>query len=189
MSKLNKHLYRFCDSWFHGGSVYVLSDPHFDDEDMDWRGITADELVKRINSKACKSDTLVILGDIGNVERVKQLRAGYKVLITGNHDAGNSIYENVFDEIYNGPLFVSDKLLLSHEPINFKFAFNIHGHTHALDWLDDDNHMCVCVEKINFTPISITEIIKSGVLKRINSIHRETINEATENKKWKKNTN
>lgn len=49
--------------------------------------------IDNINKVVHKNDTLVILGDVGNPEYVKKLKAGYKVLVMGNHDAGRSNYE------------------------------------------------------------------------------------------------
>ena len=40
----------------------------------------------------------------------------------------------------------------------------------------------VCTELINYTPISLREIIKSGVLKNISDIHRDCIDYATARK-------
>ena len=37
------------------------------------------EQIKKINSKAGKNDTLIILGDVGNIECVKRLRAKRKI--------------------------------------------------------------------------------------------------------------
>ena len=229
-----KGLYDSFSHWFRGGSVWFYSDPHFADEEMQYlrKNYIGDaEQVKRINSKIGKYDTLVILGDIGDTEFVKQLR-GYKVLVMGNHDKGASnynrkqhaltspvhcptcnsplvftrdlnddnawcytcrkwiapfevIYEDnhLFDEVYEGPVFISEKILLSHEPINFPFGFNIHGHDHSNWDSDNSNSLNVCAELINYTPINLNQIVKSGKLGKIDSIHRITIDNATERSK------
>lgn len=173
-------LYECFRHWSANGSVWLYSDPHFNDKDLE-AGISgrpaADELVKRINSCVHKSDTLIILGDIGDIECVKRIR-GYKVLIAGNHDSGLANYKDVFDEVYGGPLIISDKIILSHEPLTLPFMYNIHGHNHMGN--DDDAlHLNVCADVINYTPISLKEIINSGCLSKIDSIHRQTIDTAT----------
>ena len=92
-------------------------------------------------------------------------------------------YDNhLFDEVYEGPLFISDKILLSHEPIDFPFALNIHGHDHSGKFLSDANHINVCAECIDYTPVNLKHIIEKGVLKNIDTIHRFTIDKATERK-------
>ena len=54
-----------------------------------------------------------------------------KILILGHHDSGASKYEDYFDEIYSGPLIISEKIILSHEPGEVPWALNIHGHDHG----------------------------------------------------------
>lgn len=199
-----KSLYDQFQHWYRdGGTVWFYSDPHFSDEEMKYIRhdyIGDEEQVKRINSKIGRKDTLVILGDIGDVEWVKKLR-GYKVLIMGNHDAGASNYKrliydsglihdnHLFDEVYEGPLFISDKLLLSHEPIEYPYALNIHGHDHSFWSKSDDLHWNLCAEHIGYTPVCIKEIINSGRLKNIPTIHRATIDEAAARKQKKENKN
>ena len=96
-----KHLYEVFKHWYstdgvNQNNIWFYSDPHFADEEMKHllkNYIGDEEQIKRINSKAGKKDTLVILGDIGDIEWVKKLKAGYKVLIMGNHDKGASNYK------------------------------------------------------------------------------------------------
>lgn len=229
-------LYKIFDHWHATGTVWVYSDPHFGDTELE-TGIhnrpTAEEQVKMINSKCGRADTLIILGDVGDVSYVRQLRAKYKILIMGNHDAGRTNYERqvyddyfeqskfqkhkaiaeamllhpgcryiiseesncfgddywkvisdngLFDEVYEGPLMIAEKLILSHEPVDVPWAFNIHGHCHT-DRKSDKRHLNVCSDVINYTPINFNQFIKSGALAHIDTIHRETINIATKRAK------
>lgn len=86
----------------------------------------------------------------------------------------------LFDEVYEGPLFVAEKLILSHEPVYTYYAFNIHGHEHRYIFRDD--HLNVCAEHINYYPINLDKEIKKGLLSKVESIHRRTIDAATERK-------
>jgi len=231
---MEKHIYKiFADKWYRGGNIYLYSDPHFNDDEMQYirkNYISDEEQLKRINSKVGKNDTIIILGDCGDLEWIKKIR-GYKVLIMGNHDSGASNYQRdveevsifssenmteedrallniaffrhdteemkrinekyttherrdnkLFDEVYEGPLMISDKIILSHEPIpmgQFHCFFNIHGHDHS-NWQSKDiYHMNLCAEHIDYTPVSLKDIIRSGKLKPIENIHRLTIDEAT----------
>ena len=250
-------LYKCFQHWSAGGSVYIYSDPHFEDSDckiMDAAWPTPAEQIAKINAKVHKGDTLIILGDIGNPEYIKKIKAGYKILISGNHDAGLTNYkktvtheikeifaecvdeekyeidvaierksfhkylyekypyakiniqeryefhspfhffdatidDNLFNEVYGGPLFISDKILLSHEPIDIPFGLNIHGHVHdGLGGLSKDNSKYnVCSNCINYEPQNLSEIIKSGCLKNRDTIHRLTIDKATKKKKQLEN--
>jgi calcineurin-like phosphoesterase family protein len=234
----------FLKSWLKpNGTIWIFSDPHFKDEDsLNFRGKAYpgdDDVVKRINSKVGNNDTIIFLGDIGDLSFIKKVK-GYKVLIMGNHEKGASNYKrdivsiskilcwrvefngirppvcldeeisieeaeekfgnvkdiipvyeqednHLFDEVYEGPLMVNDRLILSHEPI-IPLApcfFNIHGHDHSCSHIDD-NHMNVCAEAINYTPINLLKLLKDGLLKNVDSIHRNTIDKATEKKKHKK---
>ena len=96
---------------------------------------------------------------------------------------------HLFDEVYEGALIISEKLILSHEPVDYPFAFNIHGHTHALPQRPDETHWNMCAEAIDYTPVPLNQIIKSGALKNITSIHRDTIDHATLRKKNKNQEN
>lgn len=176
-------LYKPFQKWSEVGTIWIYSDPHFGDKELA-AGIknrpTAEEQVKMINAKVGRKDTLIILGDIGDIEYAKKLR-GYKVLVCGNHDVGHTKYAEVFDEIYAGPVFIADRLVLSHEPIMLDFAFNIHGHNHS-SVIQDGKHLNVCSDMIGYTPINFNQFVKSGALAKIPSIHRVTIDGATERK-------
>lgn len=223
-------LYDCFRRWSAKGTVWLYSDPHFSDIDqllMDKRWPSDEEQLKRINSKVGKNDTVVILGDVGNLDWAKQIK-GYKVLIMGNHDSGRTNYEykekviyytiiecptksdvittvreeypewdidrisstndhnawfvtltnHLFDEVYEGPLMIAEKILLSHEPVNIPWAFNIHGHDHA-GWRQQSGSLNVCSNVIDWEPISLNKLFKDGFTSKVPSIHRITINEAT----------
>ena len=184
-----KGLYKPFEHWGEN-TCWIISDTHFDDPDLIHTypdRPTAAEQVKLINSKVGKNDTLIILGDVGNVEWVKQLR-GYKVLVMGNHDAGASNYlgKDLFQETYSGPVMIGEKLILSHEPIeNCDWCCNLHGHTHDRSIVNDTYHFNVCADVIGYTPINFNKWMKDGHLAKIQSLHRQTINEATDRRRRK----
>ena len=270
-NKLN--LYPFCDKWFEkGGTVWVFSDPHFDDPDLEIfrkNSPTSEQLIKIINKQCGKNDTLICLGDVCNIEWVKKLRAGYKVLIMGNHDTGINKYKRIvtkkkyvghdkcpncggvvtytghgfnyfdeeakrawcrecissvdpiknyegedfdnhlFDEVYPGILTIREDIILSHEPFFYSpYHLNLYGHDHSgsellntmfkkydcdldskdyikaqLDSVKTFNLKGIncCIEWLGYRLINLGEIIKSGILKDIPDIHRETIDKASKN--------
>ena len=225
------------DAFQHWGeqTVWIYSDPHFSDEDLEY-GIknrpSDEEQIRRINAKSGRKDTLIILGDVGNIECVRKLRAGRKILICGNHDLGATRYKRevvkvvydadiwnqdsaiadmkakypgwkvwcvedyefhapfrrwnvyadnmLFDEVYEGALIVGEKLILSHEPVEIPWLYNIHGHDHA--GKKRKNHLNVCSDVIGYEPINLTQKLKSGLMSAITTIHRATIDSATERK-------
>lgn len=226
-------LYKKFRLWSNEGSVWLISDPHFDDKESleynkDW--LPTDKYVEKLNKIIYKKDTLICLGDCGNLEWVKKLKVEYKVLVKGNHDdKGNSFYQRnliettynaneytpkdiiqelrkkypndkiicekcttkptyyvlidnmLFDEVYDGPLFISDKILLSHEPIDgLSFCVNIHGHRHGgqREYLDKFGckHLNIASDVIGFEPINLGQEIKKGLISKIETIHRQAIN-------------
>ena len=181
-------LYKCFEHWAAQGTVWIYSDPHFaDPEAANYNRIPDEEQVKLINSKVGRKDTLIILGDIGSIEWAKKLR-GYKVLICGNHDAGATNYEEVFNEIYTGPLFIAEKILLSHEPVyGLPWCLNIHGHDHnnVEPYKEGCKHINLAANVCGYTPINLGKIIKEGILADIPSIHRVTIDRAVEEKRGK----
>lgn len=229
-------LYKIFDHWHQEGTLWIFSDPHFGDDELT-TGIhnrpSAAEIVQRINAKCGRKDTLICLGDVGDVEYVKLLRAKRKILICGNHDAGRTNYERqtwtkifdmtyhtretaiqemkklypncrytavegyqfqspfeywqvtadnmLFDEVYEGPLMIAEKLILSHEPIDVPWAYNIHGHDHQGH--KRKNHTNVCVDVTGYQPINMNQWMKSGAMARVETIHRDTIDKAIVRKK------
>lgn len=175
-------LYDIFKHWHTTGTVWIYSDTHFNDKELG-EGVavrpSAEEHLKLINSKVGKKDTLILLGDVGDIEIARRLK-GYKILIAGNHDAGMSNYKDVFDEVYAGALIVGEKLILSHEPVDVPWAFNIHGHVHSGEPMSDNRHFNVCGEARKcYEPVNLNQFMKAGFMAKIQTIHRDTIDKAT----------
>ena len=182
MTEMIKTLYPIFRRWSEKGSVWLVSDTHFDDPDRELMGyeVSTEEHFQYIAAMCHKNDTLIHLGDVGNKEYFKKIKS-HKVLILGNHDKRPGYYEDCFDEIYDGPLFVADKILLSHEPIFGDCWSNLHGHDHS-GWIvgQDGNHINLAANVVGYIPVSLDSIIKLGFLKRIPSIHRIAIDKQKE---------
>ena len=69
---------------------------------------------------------------------------------------------------------IAEKILLSHEPIETNWCLNIHGHCHGQP-SSDIYHLNVASELVDFCPVNLKDIISSGALKRIDSLHRIAI--------------
>lgn len=173
-------LYEPFRHWSATGSVYILSDTHFDDVDCrlmapDW--ITPQEQIDIINGLVKKNDTFVCLGDVGKADYIAKIKAGRKILLLGNHDSRGA-YVKYFDEIYAGPLFVGEKILLSHEPVyGLPWCLNIHGHDHNCvePYREDCKHLNLAANVCGYTPVSLGCLITEGILAVIPSLHRITI--------------
>lgn len=179
-----KSLYSQFQRWSEKGSVYIISDTHFEDSDcklMDTNWITPQQHMEIIKKTVFKNDTLIHLGDVGNADYLDELKC-YKVLLTGNHDIMGQVASH-FDEIYTGPLFIADRLILSHEPIFGleEIAWNIHGHCHGKDQ-HYDKHTNLASNVYDYQVFNLGKAItKEGLLSKVKNYHRVTIDNATEN--------
>ena len=111
---------------------------------------------------------------------VKQIKARKKILLLGNHDKKKD-YKGLFDEIYDGPLLIAEKILLSHEPVYaLSWCLNIHGHDHSNReaYKEGCKHLNLAANVCDYTPVSLGRLIKDGILSDIRSIHRMTIDRA-----------
>lgn len=180
-------LYTPFQHWSKKGSVYLVSDTHFNDSDrklMEY-GISETEQLYLINECCKKNDTLIHLGDVGDPEYIKKIK-GYKVLLMGNHDSSASKMKEYFDEVYTGPLWIAEKLVISHEPLEITFGgtipicFNIHGHDHSGLGYNDNCHLNIVQNLFGFFPLDLKQFINQGYLKKIESAHRATINKRIE---------
>ena len=118
---------------------------------------------------------------LGTISRV--IYPGIK--FEGNHDAKGA-YTKDFDEIYAGPIFIAEKILLSHEPVyGLEWCLNIHGHDHngVEAYREGCKHINLAANVCGYMPLNLGKIIKDGVLSDIPSIHRITIDGATMRKK------
>lgn len=87
---------------------------------------------------------------------------------------------NLFDEVYMGPVMIGEKLILSHEPIrSCSWAFNLHGHVHDRRAKNDKYHFNCCLNAINYEPINFNKWMKEGHFAPVESLHRDTIDHAT----------
>lgn len=183
-------LYKCFQHWSEKGSVYIISDTHFDDLDRNKMGyeISNFDQYQILYKTIHKNDTLIHLGDVGNPRYLLDVK-GYKVLIKGNHDQGRKsisqmavdpdhrAWEDFFDEVYDGPLIIAPKIILSHEPIDVTWALNIHGHDHSGH--SDMYHLNLAPPKAGYRPLNLGELIKKRGLSYIEDIHRQTIDYAT----------
>lgn len=183
-----KNLYEPFFEWAGTGSLYIISDTHFGDSDcklMDNNWVDPKTQIKYLDKYKC--DTLVHLGDVGDASWIDKIKCRRKILITGNHDTPSNVNGH-FTEIYNGPLLIAPRILLSHEPIyGLTWCINIHGHDHAGEHLYYDKygakHLNMAANVCGYKPISLGQEIKNGLLKDVEHIHRLTIDDATERKK------
>lgn len=157
--------------------IFVISDTHFghdniikfcerpfaNPEEQD------EALIENWNSVVKDSDIVYHLGDVYFGEGVSALPYlnGHKRLLLGNHDDINQpVLHTFFEKIMLWRMFPEFGLIFTHVPMHEKSwemdkdgknLVNVHGHIHNVNAYTD-RHRNVCVEKINYTPISIEEL-------------------------------
>lgn len=91
-----------------------------------------DYVVDLINRTVGEDDVLIHLGDIGNPEDMNRIKCKTKFLIKGNHDKRSNDYYNLFfTQVFDYPVYVWKRILLSHEPqIKGSDVLNVHAHLH-----------------------------------------------------------
>lgn len=138
--------------------------PFFNVEEMD------EYMIFCHNSVVRPQDKVYFLGDVcfslKTLDRIMPQLNGTKVLIKGNHDNLKlAQYQKYFKDVRGSHQL--DEFVLSHIPLHpdslGRWAKGcIHGHTHEkhimLDGVKDPRYINVCVEQINYTPISLEEI-------------------------------
>ena len=163
-------------------NVFLVSDTHFghagvcrflrndgtklrpwdDPDEMD------EAMIERWNNVVRMNDKVYHLGDVViNRKALPTLNRlnGNKVLIRGNHDIFKmEDYSAYFRDIRG--CHILNGMIMSHIPIHedsiARFGVNIHGHLHSnrimKNGVIDPRYHSVCVEQIDFTPISLEDV-------------------------------
>lgn len=127
-----------------------------------------------------------ILGDYNSFVEGTEYTSNMKITVTHEYDTQHKPFDywkvdydnQLFDEVYSGPLMIGQKLLLSHEPITYiPGIFNLHGHFHcgALSE-NDDKSLNLCADKLDFKPLNFNQWLKKNIhLGKIDNIHEHFI--------------
>ena len=120
-----------------------------------------DTAVKKAFNILAPEDEVWILGDIGYYDEWIKTIKSKKYLIMGNHDKWSKAhYENLFDKVYDHPVWFSPRIVLSHEPIPVEDdILNIHGHLHNSQ-LDKVNYLNVNIHRMGYKLCSLKQINK-----------------------------
>jgi len=122
-----------------------------------------EEMIRRWNATVSPVDEVLHLGDfaLGPSDKVREYRNrlnGSLTLVMGNHDRSSmKFWHELGVVVYKRP-FEYKGVLFSHAPIMHPDLPNVHGHTHENNTNIAGIHICVSVEQINYTPISIDKI-------------------------------
>ena len=137
-----------------------------------------EKLIENWNSVVKDEDVVYHLGDFSfdspgyTAEYMKRLKGKIK-FIRGNHD--NTIHKLFINKIITNPRFEylhhyhefainKERFVLFHYPIEnwpgkYRDSIHIHGHSHFIFGNTMKNRFDVSVEGINYTPISLDDIL------------------------------
>ena len=159
---------------------YFLSDLHLDHWDG-YKGIitfertcfpdikthnqTIIDMIVQLTNKLKPEDEVWNLGDFGSLDYLylsDMIRdTGAKsIFLYGNHDKQEnlSLFKQHFDEVYLYPVYLSQKLVVSHYPVAvWNDSVNVCGHLHGAK-LQTSNHICASIHVANYQPISDNHI-------------------------------
>ena len=133
-----------------------------------------EEMIKRWNSVVKKGDKVWHLGDFGfgskkQIANVVSKLNGRIFLILGNHDNHTPQWyrDAGVKEVYDHPIIIKDFIILSHAPQPFICDsrtpyVNFFGHVHDSKMFETygPRHFCACVERHDYKPVNIEEVIK-----------------------------
>jgi calcineurin-like phosphoesterase family protein len=158
--------------FFHENVIKYANRPFKDAKEMNER------LVDNWNSVVKPGDKVYHLGDVamgpGHREELPSLLSklhGSKRLIVGNHDDIPWLSKGGwFKKVMLWRVFTEWNLLLTHVPVHESSiherivvagGVNVHGHIHDNENRDGP-YFNVCVEKTNYTPIHIEEVLSNA---------------------------
>ena len=123
-------------------------------------------MVDKWNGRVRPHDRIYVLGDVAINRKALSILDrlnGRKVLIKGNHDIFKlKEYTPYFKDIRAYKILPKHGIICSHIPIHpeslNRWKTNLHGHLHSKT-LEDTRYLNVCMEQLNYTPISLEEIL------------------------------
>lgn len=152
----------------HKGIVKFLRDDGSKERPWDNIEDMNEALISNWNNVVKPKDTVVVLGDVVINRSALPLIArlnGVKELVKGNHDVfRDSEYLEYFSKVHS--MKILDNFICTHIPIHpysiGRWGGNFHGHLHSRvvlnrDGIPDSKYLCVSMEQINYTPISLED--------------------------------
>lgn len=175
----------------HKNNIWFISDTHFQHANILrysetrkalWGSVEEmdETLIENWNKVVKPQDKVYHLGDVafGNKEdyanKIHSRLNGKKRLIVGNHDPIRYIVnKQLFEKVMLWRVWddASYPFLFTHVPVHNSAiqerivhanGVNVHGHIHDAVAPSED-HFCVCVEQINFTPIHLEELKEKAI--------------------------
>lgn len=102
-----------------------------------------------------------MLGDYGDTDKLWYIDelthvGAHTIFIAGNHDklADKEKFEAYFDEVYWHPIYLSERIVVSHFPqAIWEGQVSVHGHNHG-SIIDAPGYITCSINDTDFTPIT-----------------------------------
>ena len=182
---INQPIFFTSDTHFgHANIIKYCKRPFKDVDEMD------DKLIENWNAKVPNDAIVFHLGDFSFkfISVYRKHLNGDIHLIMGNHDKEDfAVYNDLFEgvksyhelKIHNGPDV--QKIVLFHYPIlswssRMHGAWHLYGHVHEKDMgpLEGTRSLNICVEKTDYSPLSLLEV-KQRIESRTIITHAEDL--------------
>ena len=119
------------------------------------------EVIKNIANKIKPGDEFWHLGDFGDMQYLWLINLINETgadthFVLGNHDSAANIYDFncYFSYVHQYPVYVSNKLVFSHEPVGtWDSVLNVHGHLHG-SVIDKPNYINASIHVAGYKPIT-----------------------------------
>lgn len=122
-------------------------------------------MIRTLCYKLKPGDEVWNLGDFGCLNNLYTVdwikKTGAKAyFLYGNHDRQSDLsqFEHYFDQVFLYPIYLSQKLVVSHYPVAvWPDTVNVCGHLHGAK-LQTSNYICASIHVANYQPISDNHI-------------------------------
>lgn len=119
------------------------------------------DFVRKLAKKIKPGDNVYMLGDYGDTDKLWYIDelthvGAHTIFIAGNHDklADKEKFEAYFDEVYWHPIYLSERIVVSHFPqAIWEGQVSVHGHNHG-SIIDAPGYITCSINDTDFTPIT-----------------------------------
>ena len=152
---------RYFISDLHMGHLSVINFERTDFSNIEDHDNYIANFINNLAKKLKPGDEVWNLGDYGSIDYLYLTdwirQAGAKAYyVYGNHDQQSNLpqFEKYFDQVFLYPIFLSQKLVVSHFPVAvYPDTINVHGHLHGSE-LSDLNHVNASIHVAHYRPIT-----------------------------------
>lgn len=162
---------RYFISDFHFGHESIVSWERTQFSSIEEHDNYIEECLIKWSKRLTENDELWILGDWGRTDNLDIMDCfkARTVYVYGNHDSEQdyNLFLTHFDEVHRYPVYISNRIAVSHIPLNvWDSQVNVHGHFHG-SVMDDPHYVTCSINDVNYQLVSEKQIC--GALSKVSS--------------------